>query len=147
MKLGRTFLAVAIGMALVLPTALAGCGGGDSENSEAFIEVLQGLKQAAASNEAYNAVQRAESLDPVEENVVEEFCNNVFQIRANHEVPLARYNRPYISERVTRYALHRHEDDEFAEQVVAAIGRLEDQIDLGSFDGKKLKRYVKACYQ
>jgi hypothetical protein len=144
MKSGLARGPISIGASLALVMLLIGCGGG-GESNQAFLGVLRGLKHAAYSNESYNAVRRAKSLETVEKDVVTEFCNNVWQVRADHEVHLARGNRPYMVDRITRYAAY-HRAGPFLAHVSADIEELQTVIDLGSLDNERLKRYIEACY-
>lgn len=153
MKWKRALFPAFAGVIVVLTLALTGCGGGDeaakgqgeTQSGPSFIEILSELKRAAASGGTYNAVRRTQGLAEAEKAVVDEFCNNVFQIQANGEVKQARHNRPYVVERVTRYAAYER-GDAFAAKVTAAMDRLQKVINLGSLDGEKLKRYERACY-
>jgi hypothetical protein len=145
-----TSLSIQTAVAALVVVLFGGCGGvsadqGDSAGSEAFIEILQGLKSAAASGTTYPALRKAKSLDDAERAVVEEFCNNVRQIRYNHEAHVARNNRSYVVERLVRYGAY-WSDEDFTAEVRATVEQLGDVIDLGSFDAEKLKRYEDACY-
>jgi hypothetical protein len=162
MKVGHLLLLAGTGIALlvVIALVLAGCGGGgeaegtqanaaasqEYEPSQKFLRILNGLKKAASSNETFNAIRRAKGLDEVERNVVTEFCNFTFQVRANHEVHAVHGHPGYGFERILRYAAYERSKP-FTALVSAALDQLQTVIDLAPLDNEQLKRYLKACYR
>ncbi len=152
------FPALAIGIAILAAAMVAGCGDSDSdadqpaassEPSQAYTQLLAGLKKAALAGEGYKAIRKANSLPNPEESVVDAFCETVWQLDVNAETEkLARHS--YILGRIrsfaelnmgVAYVPGRAELPEVAK----ALDELDTTFDIASFDAQLNDRYKRAC--
>jgi len=143
--------------AIALVGAMAGgCGNagqadsGPPPVSRAYTEVVAGLKEAALSNRSYDATRHSKGLTRPERAVVDGFCEFAWQIPVNHLVHLL--DQPaYVVPRITHLAelgyrgVRGAYDDVEDASIKALMERLERIVDLGSLDGKSIRRYSRAC--
>ncbi|HET8862019.1 MAG TPA: hypothetical protein VFM94_02080 [Solirubrobacterales bacterium] len=137
-----------VGVLLVVVGATAGgCGGGSdagADSGQSYDEVLHGLKRAALSDRAYDAVRRAKGLNPGEWPVLREFCKFAWQMGAYHEAwKLGK----------VRWAINRIRgnaadglNDVYLTALDTAMKKLEAAVHPATFDVGSMKRYTKACY-
>jgi hypothetical protein len=145
MQLGRVhriFATIAVGGMLI-----AGCGGGgegEKGGNAAYEELLHGLKQAAASNTGYNAVERAKDLKSTLRASIDAFCETNQEMLLNSEAWKAKEEAYYVvriklrAERELPYLSTR--------PVAVAVRKYQSLFDLASFDPSAVRRYSKACY-
>jgi hypothetical protein len=167
----RLVFSLLAGLVFALTLAFGGCGsdedasgnnaanGGSVENVEAsgeslpeqsrpasggsprFKAILVGLKRAQASGSTYGAEKRAKSLPAAEKVVVDAFCYMAWQIGANREAAKLEKGK-YIVGRVTTAAEF---NLDAPSKIEAAMGGLQQTIDLESLDADEVARYSRAC--
>ena len=138
-------LLTVVAAALLVSAGFAGCGGSsDASGGESYEDILIGLKQAVQAGKQYDAVQRAENLDPVEEAVTDAFCETNQEMLLNEEGKKVYGTEYYIS----RIRLRAERELPFVstQPVNVALGKLNKAFDLPSFSVITLARYQKACY-
>lgn len=113
--------------------------------SRAFDEVAVDLRRAALSKRPYAAIHRTEGLKAAERGTLESFCKVNRQLVENQESWKLRQISYYIA-RIRNYA-----EASLAfyatPGVNAAIGTLQDALDLRSFGAEQVRLYARACYR
>jgi hypothetical protein len=141
---GARLAVTAIG--LVSALLLAGCGGGDKPGgSEDYEALLRGLKKAALTTQAYNAVDRAKSLEPTLRASIDAFCETNREMLVNNEAWKAK-NGPYYFSRL-RLRAERELPFVSTHPVTVAIDKYKVLFNLAGFDPAAVRRYAKACYR
>jgi hypothetical protein len=151
MKVERLLFWALMALAVALPgTALGGCGGGSGDSdSQAYGELLRGLKHAALSGASYDAVSRAERLAPADEAVIEGFC------RYSREIQLSKLTSQLSEHATVRSGIGFTSQMELREMklgvdphlVVGALDEFGGVVDLNSLNADLNRRYVSACYR
>lgn len=129
---------------LLIGVTAAGCGGPEAGGDEAYEEVLRGLKKAALSSRAYNAVGRAEGLKPTLRASLDAFCETNREMLQNQEAWKATKTGYYV----VRIKLRAERELPFISTapVGAAVSKFRDLLGLDSFNPAVVRRYAKACY-
>jgi hypothetical protein len=138
---GRGALITAI---FAMLAVLCGCGGSADAGGEDYASLLRGLKAAALSGSAYDAVEQAEDLEPVPRASIDAFCETNRDMLVNGEAWKASNAGYYLS----RIKVRAERELPFVSTnpVSLAVKRYRRLFELDSFDTAAVRSYAKACY-
>jgi hypothetical protein len=141
--MGLRGLLISIGIAVLVGAGFAGCGGGS--DGESYEEILLGLQKAVQTGKPYAAVRRAEDLKATERASADAFCETNQQMLLNKEMEKIYKTKYYIS----RIKLRAERELPFVstQPVNVAVNKLNELLDLSSFDVNSVTRYARACYR
>jgi hypothetical protein len=149
MKLTRGLSPLLLAMAVALfALTISGCGDSEDatgeEPSQAYAEILAGMKQAAVADATFSASRKALDLSVPEREVIRAFCETAWQLEINSEGERLKTDA-YLIDRVRGLAEYEL-NGKFREEIGVAMAELREDLDLVAIDPQLNHKYKKACY-